>query len=72
LLNFSRVVLLLSLATFITTGTGIAQQPPPQPQMPMATKPPQGAPNKKCAQTPKGCHKNQPKPPSGSAPPPRL
>ncbi|HYL27228.1 MAG TPA: hypothetical protein VEW74_05290 [Candidatus Nitrosotalea sp.] len=62
MLNFSRAMLVLVLAAFVTTAPTVAQQPPAQMPagMPMATKAPQGNPNRKCGQTPKGCHKNQP------------
>jgi hypothetical protein len=56
MLNVSRILTLLSLATLITTGTVVAQAPP----MPMASGAPHGTTAHKCSQTPKGCHKNQP------------
>lgn len=52
MLNLSRVLLVLCAAAFLTTGTSLAQSPP------------QSAPQNKCGQTAKGCHKNQPKPQS--------
>jgi hypothetical protein len=56
MLNVSRTLMLLSLATLITTGTVVAQSS----SMPMASGAPHGTTAHKCSQTPKGCHKNQP------------
>ena len=62
MLNVSRTLMFLSLATLITTGTVAAQAPqaPQAPAMPMASGAPHGTTAHKCGQTPKGCHKNQP------------
>lgn len=59
MLNVSRTLMLLSLATLITTGTVVAQAQQ-APAMPMASGAPHGTTAHKCSQTPKGCHKNQP------------
>jgi hypothetical protein len=58
MLNVSRTLMLLSLAAFMTAGTVVAQAQAPA--MPMASGAPHGTTAHKCAQTPKGCHKNQP------------
>ena len=58
MLKISRALTVLALAAFITTGTAIAQAPPAPQAPPMSAPQGQGA-QKKCAQTPKGCHKNQ-------------
>jgi hypothetical protein len=58
MLNISRALTVLALAAFLTTGTALAQAPQAPQAPPMSAPQGQGAP-KKCAQTPKGCHKNQ-------------
>jgi len=62
MVTLSRVLILSIIATFVTTGATLAQNAPAPPPMTTATKAPNGG-GGKCGQTPKGCHKNQPKPP---------
>lgn len=58
--NLTRLFLGFALATFISAGTALAQMPAHgQPANASTSK---GNSGKKCGQTPKGCHKNQPQP----------
>jgi hypothetical protein len=51
-MSIARALLVLGLSTLLTMGTALAQAAPPQGSQT----------THKCAQTPKGCHKNQPAP----------